>query len=155
MSWTNFTIFRAPSFCAKYLKAAPPSYRNVSNLIQESVILQVPSVVVFTGTKASVSLLLPQRLKMSGFLKKTLIGGFTCVNTCLAFDSQILLPKDNIDKHKLIFYSKINDVNKKKRITTKILKIDKNNQYRQAMTKPLCYSCIKKKKKKKRKLRLC
>ena len=82
--------------------------------------------------------------------EKTLIGDFTCVNTCLAFDSQILLPKDNIDKHKLIFYSKINDVNKKKRITTKILKIDKNNQYRQAMTKPLCYSCIKKKKEKKK-----
>ena len=31
-----------------------------------------------------------------------------------------------------------------KRISTKILKTDKNNQYRNAMTKPLPYGCIKK-----------
>ena len=32
----------------------------------------------------------------------------------------------------------------KKRITTKILKMGKNNQYGQAMTKPLPHGCIKK-----------
>ena len=30
-----------------------------------------------------------------------------------------------------------------KRISTKILKMDKNNQYGQAMTKPLPYGCMK------------
>ena len=34
-----------------------------------------------------------------------------------------------------------------KRISTKILKMDKKNQYRNAMTKPLPYNCIKKMKK--------
>ena len=32
----------------------------------------------------------------------------------------------------------------KKRVTTKILKMDENNQYGNAMTKPLPYVCIKK-----------
>ena len=32
----------------------------------------------------------------------------------------------------------------KKRITTKILKLDENNQYGMAMTKPLPFGCIKK-----------
>ena len=31
-----------------------------------------------------------------------------------------------------------------KKITTKILNMDENNQYGQAMTKPLPYGCIKK-----------
>ena len=47
--------------------------------------------------------------------EKTLVGGFSCVNTRLAFDLQILLPKDNIDDSKLIFDLKINNVNKKKK----------------------------------------
>ena len=36
---------------------------------------------------------------MLKFFKKTVIGGFSCVNTRLAFDSQILLPSltDKID----------------------------------------------------------
>lgn len=51
---------------------------------------------------------------MLGFLKKILIVGFSCVNTRLALDSQILLPKDNIDNNKLIFDLKINKANQKK-----------------------------------------
>ena len=31
-----------------------------------------------------------------------------------------------------------------KRVSTKILNMDENNQYEQAMTKPLPYGCIKK-----------
>ena len=45
---------------------------------------------------------------------------------------------------KLIFDVRTNNVDDKKRITTKIPKIDENNQYGQAMTKPLPYGCIKK-----------
>ena len=62
---------------------------------------------------------------MSWF-QKNYIGGFNCVKTRLSLHSQILLPKDNIDYDLNI---KIIDANRKQRITTKILKIDKNNQY--------------------------
>lgn len=34
-----------------------------------------------------------------------------------------------------------------KRISTKILKMDESNQYRNAMTKPLPYGCVKKQEK--------
>ena len=44
---------------------------------------------------------------------KTLIGGFSCVNTSLTFDSQIVLSKDKVDDYKLIFDLKINNVNEK------------------------------------------
>ena len=60
---------------------------------------------------------------MSGF-RKNYIGGFNCIKTRLSLHSQILLPNDNIDYNLNI---KIIDVNGKQRITTKILKIDKNN----------------------------
>ena len=74
--------------------------------------------------------------------EQTLIGGFSCVNTRLHFDSQILLSKGNVNKQ--IFDVRTNNVNNKKRITTKILKVEENIQYGQAMTKPLSYGCIKK-----------
>ena len=73
-----------------------------------------------------------------------MIGGFSCVNTQFAFDSLILLPENETAKYKLIYDVKINDTKQKKRITTKILKMDKNNQYGNAMTKPLPFSCTKK-----------
>ena len=69
--------------------------------------------------------------------EKTLNGGFSCVNTSLVFDSQILLP--NKDTHKLIYDTE----GQKKRVSTKILKMDENNQYSNAITRPLPYGCIK------------
>ena len=51
---------------------------------------------------------------MLEFLKKKLIGDFSCVNTRLAFDSQVLPPKDYIDDSKLTFDLKISNVNQKK-----------------------------------------
>ena len=97
--------------------------------------------------KSKCLIALPTEADHVRVFEKTLIGGFSCVNTRLAFDSQILLPKDNIDNHKLIFDLKTNNLNEKKMITTKILKTDENNQYGQTMTKPLPYGCIKKMKK--------
>ena len=79
---------------------------------------------------------------MSEFLKKTLIGGFSCVNTRLVFDTQILL-NDKRDE-KVLFNLEIDGEKQAKRISRKILKMDENNQYEQAMTKPLSYCCIKK-----------
>ena len=87
--------------------------------------------------------------------EETLIGGFSCVNTRLAFDSQILLPKliDKIDlennplnkyfNDKIVYNLKINNEKIKKRVITKSLKLDENNQYGNGMTKPLSTGCIK------------
>lgn len=58
--------------------------------------------------------LLPTEAEQVWVFEKTLIRGFSCVNTRLAFDSQILLPKDNINNSKLIFNLKINDLKQKK-----------------------------------------
>ena len=74
--------------------------------------------------------------------KKTLIGGYRCVNTRLDFDTQILL--SNKENEIAIFDLEINGQRQIKKVSTKILKMDENNQYRQAMTKPLPYGCIKK-----------
>ena len=53
------------------------------------------------------------KLNMSDFLKNAnrLIGSFSCINTSLAFNLQILLPKDKINDDKLIFDLRINNVN--------------------------------------------
>ena len=83
--------------------------------------------------------------------EQTVIGGFSSVNTRLGFDSEILLPnliKPNVDKrknlnYKVVYNLTLNGKKEKKRIFTKILKLDENNQYGVAMTKPLSTVCIK------------
>ena len=48
----------------------------------------------------------------------------------LAFDSQILLPKNERNDFKLIYdVKKSAGIKEKKRVTTKVLKMDENNQY--------------------------
>ena len=74
--------------------------------------------------------------------EKTLSGGFSCVNTRLAFDTQILL--SNKENEKIMFDLEINGKKQIKKVSTKIVKMDENNQYEQAMTKPLPYDCSKK-----------
>ena len=88
--------------------------------------------------------------------EKTLSGGFSCVNTRLLFDAELLMPnliqkdfnKINIDQSfkafrrddlKIVYKVKFDDQKKheKKRVVTKILKLDENNQYGYSMTKPL------------------
>ena len=99
---------------------------------------------------------------MLKFLKKTLSGGFSCVNTRLLFNTELLMPnltekdfnKMNIDQSfkafkrddlKLVYIVKFDNQKKheKKRFVTKILKLDENNQYGYSMTKPLPTGCIK------------
>ena len=60
--------------------------------------------------------------------EKTLIGCFSCVNTQLAFDAQILLPKNEKDNYKLIYDAKIDNIKQKNRISTKILKVDEDQR---------------------------
>ena len=68
------------------------------------------------------------------------------MNTRLAFDSRILLPQENL---KLICRIRIERevIFEDKRVMTEILKMDKNNQYGNAMTKALPTGSVKKEKK--------
>ena len=45
--------------------------------------------------------------------------------------------------YKVVYNLKINNEKTKKRVITKILKLDENNQYGHGMTKPLPTGCIK------------
>ena len=80
---------------------------------------------------------------MSEYLKKILIGGFSCVNTRLTFDTEILI--DDNKTEKILFDLYIDGKKQTKRISSNILKMDENNQYEMAVTKPLSYSFILKK----------
>ena len=89
---------------------------------------------------------------MLKFLNKTAIGGFSCVNNRLAFDTQLLLPNfaDSDMTVKKYFNYKIaynlktaNNQKVEKRINTKIVNLDENNQYGHGMTKSLPTGCIK------------
>ena len=86
----------------------------------------------------------PTNVEHLEIFEKTITGGFSCVNTRLAFDTSILRPKkvdgSNRDKDWRVMYN-INGENK--RVISKILKLDENNQYSHAMTKPLPTGCIK------------
>ena len=104
---------------------------------------------------SKIILTLPTKYEHFEIFEKFVIGGFSCVNTRLAFDTQILLPnlpdKNNLEENPMnkdfnykVFYNlKINNEKTKKRVITKILKLDENNQYGHGMTKPLPTGCIK------------
>ena len=104
---------------------------------------------------SKIILALPTKYEHVEIFEETVIGGFSCVNTTLAFDSQILLPNltDKIDLEnnlmnkifniKVLYNLNINNEKVKKRVITKTLKLDENNQYGNGMTKPLSTGCIK------------
>ena len=85
--------------------------------------------------KSKCLLAFPTEAEHVRIFEKTLIGGFSCVNRRLAFDTKILC--SNKENKKTIFDLEINREKQMKRISTKILKTDENNQYGQAMMKPL------------------
>ena len=99
---------------------------------------------------------------MEFFLEKTVTGGFSCVNIQYSFDNELFMPnmtntdykKMNFDESfksyksnslKAIYEIKYDNENiyHERRIITKVLKLDKNNQYGYAMTKPMFIGCIK------------
>ena len=92
--------------------------------------------------KSKCCIVLPTDAEYVRAFEKTLIGGFTCGNTRLPFDTDILL--NDIYEEKVLFDIDIEGKKQAKRILCKILKMDENNQYGMAMTKPLPYSFIKK-----------
>ena len=66
------------------------------------------------------------------------------VNAIIGFDSNLFIKSKN---QKLVYRIKTkNNRIKNKRIVAKIIKMNENNQYGNAMTKPLPTGCIKKKK---------
>ena len=100
---------------------------------------------------SKVIIALPTKYDHVEIFEQSVIGGFSCVNTRLAFDTEILLPNSfesqNLTKknlnYKIAYNLKINDKKVKKRVITKILKLYENKQYCNAMTKPLPTACIK------------
>ena len=104
---------------------------------------------------SKVIIALPTTNEIVDVFEQTLTGGFSCVNTRLAFDTEILLSnspektEDVLNKdhnYKACFRLKLDgDKNHvTKRVISKILKLDENNQYGYAMKKPLPTGCIKK-----------
>ena len=99
-------------------------------------------------------LALPTKYEHVEIFEETVIGGFSFVNTRLAFDTLILLPNlnnlmltnsmmhKNLD-YKVVYNIQIDKEKVKKRVITKILKLYENNQYGNGMTKPLPTGCIK------------
>ena len=60
--------------------------------------------------------------------EKTVTGGFSCINTRLAFDTQILLPKKEDGTRDNSFKVVYNINGENERVISKILKLDENNQ---------------------------
>ena len=111
--------------------------------------------------KSKCILALPINSVQMEVFEKTVCGGFSAVNNRLAFDTEILMPnlrpvdlnKMTIDESfkaykrddlKIVYSFKKKGEKKfqKKRVITKILKMDENNQYGFAMTKPMPTGCI-------------
>ena len=84
---------------------------------------------------------MPTDAEMIRVFEKTLIGGYSCVNTRMVFDTEIFLM--DLKNQKVVFKAADGQL---KRFSSKMIKMNENNQYGFAMTKPLPYGCIKKKK---------
>ena len=114
--------------------------------------------------QSKVILTLPTNYKHAEIFEKTLIGGYSCVNNRIGFDTEILLPnftkseyaKMNIDKsfkayknqdYNVGYSLKLDNDDKIKeyRVISKIIKFDENNQYGFAMTKPMPVGATKEK----------
>ena len=108
---------------------------------------------------SKIILALPTKLDHVEIFEQTGTGGFSSVNTRLAFDTQILLPnlpklKPNLDfennpmsedfNYKIVYSLKLGkNKTQKKIVISKILKLDENNQYGNGITKPWPTGCMK------------
>ena len=98
---------------------------------------------------------LPTSNEVIDIFEQTITGSFSSVDTRLALNTEILLPnliqknsEEDCQKYynyKVCYNIKLNDDEEcmKKRVITKILKFDENNQYGYDMTKLLPTGCIK------------
>ena len=111
--------------------------------------------------KSKCILALPVDNTQMEVFEKTLSGGFSSVSRRLSFDTKLLMPnlteKDyrnmNIDQSfkafkrddlKVVYSLKLDDEKsfQRKRVITKIIKFDENNQHGFAMTRPMPFGCI-------------
>ena len=122
----------------KYLSNDHVCFKKCLSTIEENAIVQVAFLVEFIET----SVVLPslRTLNIVRAFEKALIGVFSCINTRLAFDTGVLLNDNN--EEKVLFDLDTDGKKQTRRISYKILKMDENNQYGMAMTKPLPYHCI-------------
>ena len=114
--------------------------------------------------QSKVLIALPTCYEHAEVFEKSLIGGFSCVNTRIGFNSEVMLPsytkqeyaKMNIEQSfkayknqnfKIGYKLKMpwDKFYKDYRIISKIIKFDENNQYGHAMTKPMPVGSIKEK----------
>ena len=112
--------------------------------------------------QSKILLALPTNNSIMEIFEEILTGGFSCVNTRLSFDTELLMPslteseykKMSIDQSlkaykrddlKVMYRIKLDNENyyHERRIITKILKLDENNQYGLAMTKPMSEAVLK------------
>ena len=112
--------------------------------------------------KSKCILALPTDNTQMEIFEKTVCGGYSSVNNRLSFDTELLMPnfsKSDYDKMsiddsfkafkrddlKLGYILKLDGYSsyKRKRVITKIIKFDENNQYEYAMTRPMPTGCIK------------
>ena len=105
---------------------------------------------------SKIILSLPTKVEHVEIFEQTVMGGFSSVSTRLAFDSQILLsnlahdiksehnPMNKNFDFKIVYNLKIDGQKaQKKGVSTKILKLDENNQYGNGIRNPLPTGCIK------------
>ena len=88
--------------------------------------------------KSKCKIVLPTDAENVRIFEKIVMGGYSCINTRMAFDTDLLL-KD-VKNEKVLFKTVDGQL---KRFSSKIIKMDENNQYDMAMIRPLPYRCIK------------
>ena len=88
--------------------------------------------------KSKCSIALPTNAEIIKVFEKTVTGGYSCVNTRVGFDTDLFLK--NTKKEKVVFKTAEDEL---KRLSSKIIKMDMNNQYGMVMTLTLPYGCIK------------
>ena len=112
--------------------------------------------------KSKCILALPTDNTQTEIFERTVCGGYSSVNNTLSFDTELLMPnfsksdynKISIDDSfkafkrddlKLGYILKLDGYSsyKRKRVITKVIKFDENNQYGCAMTRPMPTGCIK------------
>ena len=81
------------------------------------------------GLKSKFCIALPTDAEIIRVFETTLIGGYSCVNTRMAFDTDLLLKDTKTEK--VLFKTADGEL---QRFSSKIIKMDENNQYGQAMT---------------------
>ena len=91
--------------------------------------------------KSKCQIALPTDAEIIRVFETTLIGGYSCVNIRMAFDTDLLLKDPQTEK--VLFKTVDGEL---KCFLSKIIKIDENNQYGQAMTKFCRLAVLKRKK---------